>query len=113
MPTESIPPAPGRVSRLAALAAAIALAAALALPACAKDEPAPSPEELKPIIPAPGEVAPESLRTRETRPPHIKLRRNKDGTYSYELSGQDVDGILETEKRLREAVDEAGSGGNS
>ncbi|MBI4826913.1 MAG: hypothetical protein HY807_10925 [Nitrospirae bacterium] len=40
-----------------------------------------------------GEAAPET-------PVKIKLKRNGDGEYSWELSGDDVEKVIETDKRL-------------
>jgi hypothetical protein len=38
------------------------------------------------------------------KPVKIKLKRNTDGEYSWELSGDDVDEIIKIDKRLRELL---------
>jgi len=58
---------------------------------------------MTPIAPGPGEVHTGSL-VKERSRPRVKLRRNKDGTYSWEIAGDDVDQILDADARLRKSA---------
>ncbi|GAB4533955.1 MAG: hypothetical protein Fur0020_00090 [Thermodesulfovibrionia bacterium] len=40
------------------------------------------------------------------KPIRVKLKRDKNGEYSWEISGEDVDRIIETDKRIRGSVKE-------
>ena len=46
---------------------------------------------------------PEIQEIKPQKPIKIKLRRNAKGEYSWEMSGDNVDEIIKTDKRLREA----------
>lgn len=72
----------------------------IALPACDSREPSPTPREMTPIAPGTGELHADRL-VRDVSGPKIKLRRNKDGTYSWEITGDDVDDVLKADEKLR------------
>lgn len=79
----------------------------LFLPACDSREPRPNPREMTPIAPGPGELHAGAL-VKDTSRPKVKLRRNKDGTYSWDIAGDDVDEILKADAKLRGAVGKSG-----
>jgi len=85
--------------KLAALVCALAFSFTV-LPACDGREPNPTPKEMTPIASGHGELHADRL-VRDSSSPKVKLRRNKDGTYSWEIVGEDVDAILEADKKLR------------
>lgn len=64
----------------------------------------PTPEQAMPLPPAPPVKKDEPKPEPKKSPPHVKFRKNKDYTYSWEISGDDVDGILRTDKKLRDAT---------
>lgn len=47
---------------------------------------------------------PEIQEIKPRKPVKIKLKRNASGSYSWEVSGDDADKIIEADKRLRESV---------
>ncbi len=47
---------------------------------------------------------PELVEIKPQKPVKIKLRRNATGSYSWELSGDDADKIIQADKKLREAL---------
>ncbi|HLB25508.1 MAG TPA: hypothetical protein VJM83_04190 [Nitrospirota bacterium] len=95
--------------RRAALMAGMALLCA-SLASCGGEKEAPSPARLAPITPAPGETPAASLARKEDQPPHIKIKREKDGSYTWEITGKDVKGIIEADSALRRRL-KAGSSG--
>jgi nitrous oxide reductase accessory protein NosL len=61
---------------------------------------APAPVRLAPISPAPGETPSSSLIRKEDAP-HVKVRRDKDGEYTWEITGKDVKAITDADRALR------------
>jgi hypothetical protein len=49
-------------------------------------------------------VIPEIRDVRPDRPIKIKLKRNAKGSYSWELTGEDVDRLIEIDRKLRESI---------
>ena len=47
---------------------------------------------------------PEITEVRPQKPVKIKLRRNASGSYSWEITGDDADIIIEADKKLAKAV---------
>lgn len=58
---------------------------------------------LEPIKADPGEVPPKDLRKDE---PYVKVKRDKDGEYAWEISGKDVKTIIDTDRTLRKRFGE-------
>jgi hypothetical protein len=54
-------------------------------------------------------MIPEIKEIRPERPVKIKLKRNTKGNYSWELNGDNVDRIIEIDKKLRDAIKESRS----
>ncbi len=48
---------------------------------------------------------PELKEIKPQKPVKIKLKRNASGSYSWELSGDDADKIIESDKKLRDALE--------
>lgn len=48
---------------------------------------------------------PELQEIQPQRPVKIKLKRNSKGAYSWDLSGSDVEGVLRTDRRLKEYLE--------
>jgi len=51
-------------------------------------------------------VIPEIKEIRPEKPVKIKLKRNTKGNYSWELNGNNVDRIIEIDKKLRDSIKE-------
>ncbi len=49
---------------------------------------------------------PEIIEIRPQRPVKIKLKRGTTGQYSWDLSGDDTDRVLEADRKLREGLGE-------
>ena len=49
---------------------------------------------------------PEIIEIRPQRPVKIKLKRGTTGQYSWDLSGDDTDRVLEADRKLREGLKE-------
>lgn len=47
-------------------------------------------------------VEPEIKNVRPRKPPKIKLKRDEDGKYSWEITGGDVEAVKEADSKLRE-----------
>ena len=58
---------------------------------------------LEPIKAEPGEVPPKDLRKDE---PYVKVRRDKDGEYAWEISGKNVKMIIDADRTLRKRFGE-------
>jgi len=52
------------------------------------------------------EQQPEITEIRPQRPVKIKLKRSTTGQYSWDLSSDDADKVLETDRKLREGLGE-------
>jgi hypothetical protein len=48
---------------------------------------------------------PEVAEIRPGSPVKIKLKRSGDGGYSWELSGDDADKVIQTDKKLKESLE--------
>lgn len=93
------------------IAFALAVIALLVLSGCGKGPAdAPVPEKLAPVCPVPGEVSSKDVVVKDQPKQNVKLRRNKDNTYSWEISGEDVDGVIHADRRLRKALDSQPAG---
>ena len=58
---------------------------------------------LEPIKAEPGEVPPKDLRKDD---PYVKVRRDKDGEYAWEISGKDLKMIIDADRTLRKRFGE-------
>ena len=73
-----------------------------------KDAP---PQPLAPIK-AESDEAPTPAQVKKEERPNIKVRRGKDGTYTWEISGKDMKSILDADRTLnRRLKTEAKEGG--
>jgi hypothetical protein len=78
------------------------LAAVIILCACQKAADNPAPERLAPVKTDPVET-PKAVQTKNEEP-QVKIRRERDGRYSWEVSGKDVAKVLQTDRRLRKSL---------
>lgn len=83
-----------------ALAAAAILGLTLAFCGCRKPPENPVPRRLAPVSAEPSETARPAPDKKEDRV-YVKVKREKDGRYTWELSGKDVNKIIQTDRRLR------------
>lgn len=83
---------------LLALAALVFMSALSA--GCGRKTEPPAPASLTPITPAPGETPSASLQKKEDAP-RVRVKRDKDDEYSWEIQGKDVRAIIEVDRRLR------------
>ena len=49
---------------------------------------------------------PEIAEIKPQKPVKIKMKRNAKGDYSWELTGDDADKVIEVDKRLKRSLDE-------
>jgi len=89
----------------------MAAMAVLFLASCDKKADTPGPERLTPVKAGPGEAPPADLIKKEEARPTIHVKRNKDGSYSWEITGKDVNGILKADRTLRRSLKPSSSGG--
>ena len=82
------------------LAAALSFAAALSLPACQRPTDSPAPERLSPVKPGKDETPPPSASRKDDTQPSIKLKRSKDGSYTWEISGKDIGAVIKADRAL-------------
>lgn len=83
--------------------ALLALALLFALTAGCNRKPAsepPAPPSLKPVTAEPGETPSAALLKKEDAL-HVKVKREKDGEYTWEITGKDVRAITDADKALR------------
>ncbi len=52
------------------------------------------------------EKRPEIIEIRPQKPVKIKLKRNSNGNYSWELNGDNPEKVIETDGKLRKALEE-------
>lgn len=57
-----------------------------------------------PIKPGPGETAASTLVRKADASPYVKVRRDKDGRYTWDISGKDVGQILKADRELRRSL---------
>ncbi|HEY3347317.1 MAG TPA: hypothetical protein VGK71_06810 [Nitrospirota bacterium] len=92
--------------RLSILAATL-IAATLTV-SCAKEPEKQEPPKLSPIkVEEPRPL--EGIRKQEAQQPGIKLKRDKGGEYSREISGKDVQSVMAADKVLRHKYTEGSS----
>lgn len=60
----------------------------------------PGPPSLKPVTAEPGETPSAALLKKEDAL-HVKVKREKDGEYTWEITGKDVRAITDADKALR------------
>jgi hypothetical protein len=92
-------------NKLATALIALVLVSVLAAGCGRKPEPAappaaPGPASFKPVAPAPGETPSASLLKKEDAP-HIKVKRDKEGEVTWEITGKDVRAIIDADRALR------------
>ena len=100
-------------------AAAVTVAMVFVLPGCQKPPEPPANERPLPVMsapsdavpaksgplkPGPGETASSSLTKKDEAPPYVKIRRDKDGRYTWDISGKDVDELIRTDRQLRRSL---------
>ena len=92
----------------AAVLTALAFTVAMGLGACQKKPENPKPETLSPIKAGPGEVSAESLAKDKDRdqPPNVRVKRDEEGNYSWEITGKDVGRIIQADRALRKSFGE-------
>lgn len=76
---------------------------ALAAAGCGGDARNSAPPKLEPIKAEAGEAPPPALVKKEESP-NVKVRRGKDGNYTWEITGRDVKNIVETDRELRKKL---------
>jgi hypothetical protein len=92
--------------RLSILAASL-IAATLTV-SCAKEPEKQEPPKLTPIkVEEPRPL--EGIKKQDTPPPGIKLKRDKAGEYSWEISGKDVWSVMAADRVLRHKYTESSS----
>ena len=64
---------------------------------------APKPDKLGAIKALPAETPPPSLQ-KEEKLPTIHLKRGKDGSYTWDISGKDVHTVLRADRSLRRGI---------
>lgn len=84
--------------------AAPVLALVLGTGGCGKRPENPKPEILAPIKAGPGEVSAEAPRKGEEQPPNVKVKRDSEGNYTWEITGKDVDRIIRADRALRKSL---------
>lgn len=65
-----------------------------------------APAKSAPLRPGPGETASSSLAKKDDAPPYVKIKRDKDGRYTWDISGKNVDQIIRTDRQLRRSLGE-------
>ena len=80
----------------------IAITTTSVLFSACSNNPEPPPQRLAPIKTEPGETFPAAAKKKDE--PGIKLRRNKDGSYSWDISGKDVKTVLDADAALRKRL---------
>ncbi len=78
------------------------LAAVIIFCACQKAADNPAPARLAPVKAEPFET-PKAAQPKNEEP-QVKIRRERDGRYSWEVSGKDVAKVLQTDRRLRKSL---------
>ncbi|MBI5189330.1 MAG: hypothetical protein HZA22_01450 [Nitrospirae bacterium] len=68
------------------------------------------PANSAPLRPGPGETASSTLVKKDEAPPYVKVKRDKDGRYTWDISGKDVDEIIRTDRQLRRSLGDGGDG---
>jgi len=95
------------------ITACLALCVYATLAACRKPADNPTPQNLAPIMaeklktPPPAPVDKEKDNTF----PNIKVRRGKDGSYTWEITGRDVSAILKADRELSRKLGARGGAG--
>ena len=83
--------------------AAVLLAGLLAaLGACERktDAAVPPPRPSR-LTPEPAATQPTEQARKEVPPPSVKIKRDKEGVYTWDITGKDVGAILEADRALR------------
>jgi hypothetical protein len=62
---------------------------------------------MAPVAPVTDSAVPEEAKEPEPTKQTIKFRRNKDNTYSWEITGEDVDRVTRADKKLRKYTEGA------
>ncbi len=106
-------PATGNISNRRpkkALALAAVLAFLLAFAACRRPPENPVPQGLAPLKTGPSEAARPAPAKKEDEP-QVRIKREKGGKYTWEITGRDVTRILQADRRLRGALKDDSSAG--
>jgi len=73
----------------------------MAFAGCSGEPENPAPSDMRPVTAARDEVPGNDVRRMaELSDVRVKLRRNKDGTYSYEISGKNAEAVIDADKKL-------------
>jgi len=98
----SLPLDGARGLRAALVTASLMLA--LLSAGCSGRQDNPDPATLGPIKASPSETRGAEVARKEEPPPTVKLRRAKDGSYSWELTGKDVREVMRADRALRKGL---------
>jgi hypothetical protein len=91
----------------------LALFLCASLAACQKPAANPAPRDLAPIKVGKGETPPPALvnNEKDNKSPNIKVKRGKDGSYTWEITGRDVVAILKADRELSKKLGAARAAG--
>jgi hypothetical protein len=84
-----------------ALAAGALFAQLLILGACQRNTGTENPPKLSQLPAEPAATQPTEQARKEIPPPNVKVKRDKDGVYTWDISGKDVSAIIEADRTLR------------
>ncbi len=83
------------------LAATLLLAMLFSLAACERKPETAAPPKLQRLTPEPAATQPVEQARKELQPPNVRIKRDKEGVYTWEITGKDVGAILEADRTLR------------
>jgi hypothetical protein len=83
------------------LAAALLLSMLVMQTACERKTDTAAPPKLTKLTPEPAATQATEQARKEVQPPNVRIKRDKEGVYTWEISGKDVGGILAADKVLR------------
>ena len=84
---------------------AVLLAALLAaLCACERKTDTAVPPKPSRLTPEPAATQPTEQARKEVPPPNVKIKRDKEGVYTWDITGKDVGAILEADRALRKRL---------
>ncbi len=86
---------------LMTLTAALLLAMLIGPAACERKTETAAPPKLQRLTPEPAATQPVEQARQELQPPSVRIKRDKEGVYTWEITGKDVGAILEADRTLR------------
>ena len=93
-----------RTRLLLAAVPILAVSALLTGTACQRHSEDPAPTNLVPVKADKEEQPSPAALKKEDQQPSIKIRRGKDGGYSWEISGRDVNTVLKADRALSRRI---------